>query len=266
MKCITGILLCVYLVTSGCKDEPRPVETKRLFLPKDSEASAYDSIAYTKNVVTLILAAENNIFYYTGELTDQSSVGKVDYKGVRNVLLDFKRKAGDSLVVIIKPHSSATYKNTVDILDEMTINEIKKYALIDLTAKEQIEILHETNVTVGKEDYELTVTAPKSISTTSGIRRKSLIITIHANNALSWQTYDLIAETKPKEIVPATKENLKKVISEYRKSIGADSLKTGLIIRGSKDGQYPVFKTVIDAMKELEIFKFSFEEEPTSNK
>ena len=43
--------------------------------------------------------------------------------------------AGD-FVVVIKPDQDATYKNTVDILDEMTINDVKRYAMIDITPQE----------------------------------------------------------------------------------------------------------------------------------
>jgi hypothetical protein len=38
--------------------------------------------------------------------------------------------------MIIKPSEEATYKNTVDILDEMTIAEIKRYAMVDITPGE----------------------------------------------------------------------------------------------------------------------------------
>jgi hypothetical protein len=34
--------------------------------------------------------------------------------------------------VIIKPTADATYKNTVDILDEMTINGVKTYAMVKI--------------------------------------------------------------------------------------------------------------------------------------
>jgi hypothetical protein len=40
--------------------------------------------------------------------------------------------------VVIKPNEEATYKNSVDILDEMTINDVKRFALIDITPDENL--------------------------------------------------------------------------------------------------------------------------------
>ena len=40
------------------------------------------------------------------------------------------------LMVIIKPNSESTYKNVVDILDEMQISIIKRYALVDISEVE----------------------------------------------------------------------------------------------------------------------------------
>ena len=42
------------------------------------------------------------------------------------------------LVVVIKPNEDATYKNSVDILDEMQINDIKRFALVDITSDENM--------------------------------------------------------------------------------------------------------------------------------
>ena len=39
-------------------------------------------------------------------------------------------------VVINKPDKDATYKNTVDILDEMTINGVKTYAMVKIFDQE----------------------------------------------------------------------------------------------------------------------------------
>jgi hypothetical protein len=46
--------------------------------------------------------------------------------------------------VIIKPTQDATYKNTVDMLDEMKIDDVRRYALVDITSDEyKIVILTE---------------------------------------------------------------------------------------------------------------------------
>ena len=40
-------------------------------------------------------------------------------------------------VVVIKPTEEATYKNTVDILDEMTINAVKRFAMVKISDTER---------------------------------------------------------------------------------------------------------------------------------
>ncbi|WP_315814020.1 hypothetical protein [Paraflavitalea speifideaquila] len=135
MNGFIGIMLAIILVTA-CGDDSLSVKTQKLFLPKD-EKELPDSIVYSDSVLTLILAPRDNVFYYKGPLNDRAVVRRVDYKGLRTVLLDVKNKLGDAMLVLIKPHPNATYKNTVDALDEMTVNDIKKYALIDLTENEK---------------------------------------------------------------------------------------------------------------------------------
>ncbi len=45
---------------------------------------------------------------------------------------DQKSCLDKDFVVVIKPTAEATYKNTVDILDEMAINGVKRFAMVDL--------------------------------------------------------------------------------------------------------------------------------------
>jgi hypothetical protein len=47
------------------------------------------------------------------------------------------------LVIVIKPDDEATYKNTIDILDEMAISAIKRYAMVDLFPAEK-ELIKKT--------------------------------------------------------------------------------------------------------------------------
>jgi hypothetical protein len=43
--------------------------------------------------------------------------------------------------VILKPSKDATYKNTVDILNEMTIDDVHHYAMVEITPDEYNIIL-----------------------------------------------------------------------------------------------------------------------------
>lgn len=46
----------------------------------------------------------------------------------------------NELMVMIKPADASRFVNTVDVLDEMQINAVKRYAIMDLT-KEEKEII-----------------------------------------------------------------------------------------------------------------------------
>ncbi|MBK8953623.1 MAG: hypothetical protein IPM85_16615 [Chitinophagaceae bacterium] len=51
-------------------------------------------------------------------------------------------------VVVIKPDKEATYKNVVDILDEMTINQVKRYAMVNILDVE-VELIKKTEESAG---------------------------------------------------------------------------------------------------------------------
>jgi hypothetical protein len=51
-------------------------------------------------------------------------------------------------VVIIKPSDDATYRNTVDILDEMTINQVRTYAMVKI-ADVEYELIKKTEESNG---------------------------------------------------------------------------------------------------------------------
>ena len=56
-------------------------------------------------------------------------------KQIRDVIINKKRSVAEEkdFVVILKPNEDATYKDLVDLLDEMLINDVKRYALVDIT-------------------------------------------------------------------------------------------------------------------------------------
>ena len=44
---------------------------------------------------------------------------------------------------MIKPNAESTYKNTVDMLDEMTINQVKRFAMVKIS-KSEIDLIKAT--------------------------------------------------------------------------------------------------------------------------
>jgi biopolymer transport protein ExbD len=80
--------------------------------------------------VTIILGDNNKVFWFKG-LPDTANYSTTDYspKGLRSILVDMNKTTTD-LVCIIKPTEKSNYRNMVDVLDEMSIIGIKRYALV----------------------------------------------------------------------------------------------------------------------------------------
>jgi len=84
--------------------------------------------------LTIWLGDKNRLYVYEGKLfPDLSNVRLSDYGKIRRVLLS--RKAGlnnpDDMFVIIMPGINCTYKNIIDILDELSIDAVPRYALVN---------------------------------------------------------------------------------------------------------------------------------------
>lgn len=126
-----GFLLITFFIFTTTMSQPTAM---RLFLPKDTEKPEEQNKVKASGALTLILAKNNSIFYYEGELaTDGSNFKNTGFKEIRDIIINKKKSTNpEDFVVVIKPTPNATYKNTVDILDEMTINEVKRYALVDI--------------------------------------------------------------------------------------------------------------------------------------
>ncbi|NII25142.1 biopolymer transporter ExbD [Pseudoflavitalea sp. X16] len=126
-----GFLLITFFIFTTTMSQPTAM---RLFLPKDTEKPEEQNKVKASGALSLILAKDNSIFYYEGELApDGSNFKSTNFQGIRDIIINKKRSTSpDDFVVVIKPTPDATYKNTVDILDEMTINEVKRYALVDI--------------------------------------------------------------------------------------------------------------------------------------
>ena len=106
-----------------------------LFMPRDSEDNV-DKYSDVETKLTLILLSDEKVFGYYGDyINGGRSVSKDETD--KMIADGWKIFSKDSLVVMIKPTKEASYKATVDILDLMAINSIKKYSMTDLNKQEK---------------------------------------------------------------------------------------------------------------------------------
>jgi len=127
-----GFLLITFFIFTTTVQQPTAMP---LNMPKDTKDKNLDMKVKESGSLTLMLGKGNIIYYYYGN--DPTKMQTTGYKDVRNIILQKKKTTpAADLFIIIKPDKDATYKNAVDILDEMDINDIGKYAMVDPTPDE----------------------------------------------------------------------------------------------------------------------------------
>jgi biopolymer transport protein ExbD len=139
-----GFLLISFFVITTELTKPKAME---LFMPKDGTPVPLGE----SNALTVLLD-DNKIYYYNGKWEDavkKKEIYQTYFSGKNNLrgIINTKQQQLDSypgnkegrngLMILIKPSENASYKNVVDILDEMTINEVKKYAVIKISGEER---------------------------------------------------------------------------------------------------------------------------------
>ncbi len=101
-----------------------------------------------KNQVTFILGENNEVFYYQKEADHlvSSDLKSTTLEGleVAKLIKELKNSAPkpEIFTVIIKPSDDSTYKNFVDVMDEMAISGHEIYGVTDLKPHEK-QIYHE---------------------------------------------------------------------------------------------------------------------------
>ena len=138
-----GFLLITFFIFTTTMSQPTAM---KLILPDDKVKPEEQNKAKESGALTIIMGDDNHIYYYEGQLKpDASNFLSASYNGensnreiimkkkvqVRSIAQDPCDPEKD-LVIVIKPSSKCNYKNVIDILDEMSINVGKNYALVDI--------------------------------------------------------------------------------------------------------------------------------------
>jgi biopolymer transport protein ExbD len=159
-----GFLLITFFIFTATMSSPKTMD---LNMPKDTEKKDDETKIKQSGALTVMLGKSDKVYYYEGELSPNGENFQTsDFKKIRDVIIKKKqevmrahvhddkceeikakaREKGDpnaenadldrDFVVVIKPNEEATYKNTVDMLDEMTINNVKRFAMIKISETE----------------------------------------------------------------------------------------------------------------------------------
>jgi biopolymer transport protein ExbD len=127
-----GFLLITFFIFTTTMSQPTAM---KLNLPKDTDKPEEQNKVKESGVLTLLLGKNDQVYYYEGTLApDASNFKSSNFKEIRNEILT-KKKSTDpkDFVVVIKPDKDCSYKNVVDMLDEMLINDVKRYATVEIS-------------------------------------------------------------------------------------------------------------------------------------
>ena len=139
-----GFLLITFFIFNTTVASPTAMQ---FYLPKDVDKPEEQNKVKESGAFTIMLGKADQVYYYEG--LDPTQIKATNFKGIRDEILRKKKSTNpEDLVMIIKPSDDATYKNTVDMLDEMAIAEIKRYAMVDISPVEY-EILKVTEAANG---------------------------------------------------------------------------------------------------------------------
>ena len=119
----------------------KPTVTK-LFMPANG-----DSTKSSENLsLTILLNGNDSIYYFHGkwdEAVASNEVYRTNFNvasGIGKIIREKQKILGkrkDELMLLIKPLENSSYNSLMNALDEVMINKVKRYAIVDVTDSEK---------------------------------------------------------------------------------------------------------------------------------
>jgi biopolymer transport protein ExbD len=126
-----AFLLLTFFMLTTTFSKPQAMEIVMPLKPKAGEERAEQPVKESR-AVTLLLGDDDKVYWYQGITDPEVFETSFDDQGVRGLLLD-KNEEIENVVILVKPLKESVYDNLVDILDELQISEVKRYALVEAT-------------------------------------------------------------------------------------------------------------------------------------
>jgi len=147
--CDLGFLLITFFMYTTTMAKPKTMEINMPY--KDPNIKEQDQTKIKESeALTILLSKNHRVYYYEGIGSDPNKPPdvKVTYfkpsGGIRDEIIAKEQKVAqlrqsgqllpkDEMTVLIKPDTNSTYDDLVNILDEMSISDVKTYAIVDIT-------------------------------------------------------------------------------------------------------------------------------------
>lgn len=147
-----GFLLITFFIFTTTMAKPKTMEIN---MPNKEKIDEKDQTKVKESTaMTVLLSKNHRVYYYEGLATDPNVppdlkvTGFKAKDGIRDAIIAKKAKveqlkqqgvlgAKDQATILIKPDENSTYEDMVNILDEMSINDVRVYAIIDITPVDQ---------------------------------------------------------------------------------------------------------------------------------
>jgi biopolymer transport protein ExbD len=147
-----GFLLITFFMLTTTMSKPKTMD---LIMPKDTKDEKEQNKVKESTALTILLGKKDRVYYYEGLAQDPNASANPDFfkattfankGGIRDVIIKKRDEVAkarnakgepEDVVVIIKADDDATYKDFVDILDEMAINRIQRYATVDISEQDK---------------------------------------------------------------------------------------------------------------------------------
>jgi biopolymer transport protein ExbD len=160
-----GFLLITFFMYTTSLAKPKTLQINMPY--KDDKLQEKDKSEVKESAaLTILISKDHRLYTYEGIGSDPTHPPALNPVSIvngsdklRKVLIAKNEKVAamkangsltpkDNTTVLIKPDVTSTYKDLVDVLDEMTINDIKVYAVVDITPqdKEFITLTEQANV------------------------------------------------------------------------------------------------------------------------
>jgi biopolymer transport protein ExbD len=135
-----AFLLITFFMLTTTLAKPQAMD---LAMPDKEKIDQQELTVADNRTMTILLGANNRLEWYMGLVDKPLTPPQVDNfgrNGIRKALIENSKNViattGDpskGLIVLIKPSDQSNYRNFVDILDEMKVSNIDRYAIVEIS-------------------------------------------------------------------------------------------------------------------------------------